>query len=384
MNRTPQEFIAHAGSVAGYYGFKPLRDVDPQGFKSVVGRALPTFDHAVRVCAGSPTMREREPVLAYFASPTPSAMPEGFSARDTASFDLHVANVPQALGDTIVIKTTVAILQEWGAPIVRVRINALGDRDSRERHARELTAFVRRRFATEHDNPAHEAERRAIIEQPSHLYHSKACFAEDALAEAPRSVHFLSERSRAHFKELLEHLENIEVPYELDDTLRGDDREARIAFHIDLDESEGDNVVRGGMGGRFDDHVARLVNRRDYPTVHSSIFFAKHKLPRTAFVQAEITPPRLYFIQLGIHAKLCGLAVVDTLRHAHIPIAQSFDTTRLSPQLHAAESTGVPLVLIMGEREARDHTVIVRRVSNSSQTAVPIGELSKYLRGMKV
>ncbi|HEX8993823.1 MAG TPA: His/Gly/Thr/Pro-type tRNA ligase C-terminal domain-containing protein, partial [Candidatus Paceibacterota bacterium] len=372
MSRTASEFVAHAGSVAGYYGFKPLRDVDPQSFKSIVGRASPTFDHAVQISSQSQSGRDREPVLSYFASTAPHTSTQ---SRDSGTFHLQVTHVPHALGDTMVIKTAVAILQEWGAPVARVRLNVFGDRDSRDRFSRELTAFVRRRFASPQDEEAHEIERRAILEKPTHIYHAHSAHAREALAEAPRPVHFLSEKSRSHFKELLEHLERIEVPYELDDMLHEDTRDARIAFRIDVEDGD-DDIVEECSGGRFDDHAARLVNKRDYPTVHGTIAFAKKGMPRAAISATDDIPPRLYFIQLGIHAKLCGLSVVDILRRSHIPLAQSFDSTKLSPQLSAAQRAGVPLVLIMGEREARDNTVIVRRVSNSSQVAVPITELS--------
>jgi histidyl-tRNA synthetase len=90
--------------------------------------------------------------------------------------------------------------------------------------------------------------------------------------------------------------------------------------------------------------------------------------------------PKIYFVQLGTRAKLQGLTVVDMLREARIPVSQSFDSTHLSPQLVAAKELGVSHMLIMGQREALDGTIIVRSTTNSSQTIVALSQLPRFLK----
>jgi len=45
-----------------------------------------------------------------------------------------------------------------------------------------------------------------------------------------------------------------------------------------------------------------------------------------------------------------------------------------------ARSLGVPYIIIMGYKEATENTVLVREVSSNSQEAVPVGDLTGYLR----
>jgi histidyl-tRNA synthetase len=71
------------------------------------------------------------------------------------------------------------------------------------------------------------------------------------------------------------------------------------------------------------------------------------------------------------------------LRRAHIPVLQSFDSTKLSPQLTAARQAGVSHLLIMGAREALDGTVLVRTMDDSSQTTVELRELPRYLKTLR-
>jgi histidyl-tRNA synthetase len=64
-------------------------------------------------------------------------------------------------------------------------------------------------------------------------------------------------------------------------------------------------------------------------------------------------------------------------------VSQSFDASHLSPQLTAAKELGVTYMLIMGQREALDNTVIVRSTQNSSQTIVGVAELPRFLKNLR-
>ncbi len=388
--KSPAQFLEYAGDVASYYGFRPLRDIDPALFRAHAGgrRGALSFADAVVFGAQCVAVRQNEPMLAYYATPSLSHPPAEISRREAGEFCLQVAGPSQGLGEILVLKAATAILSEWGVPAARIRVNAFGDRDSRERFSRELSNFIRRRFGSESEGLA-EDERQKLLGNPFGVYTSASPVVRESLCDAPRPLHFLSERSRTHFKELLEYLDQTELPYEIDDTLGGDEREPRIAFHIDIagpGETPGasENIVISSSGGRYDDFVARLAGKRENSTVHASIFFRKKSSGHLSFVPSARERPKMYFIQLGVRAKLRGLEVVDILRRRHIPIAQSFDTAHLGEQLAAAQKTGVSYILIMGQREALDGTVIVRRVRNSSQQIVALNTLARFLATLRV
>jgi len=379
---TPTQFLEHAGDMASYYGFRPLRGIDPSLCRAQVGRGALSFSDAAVLGTHYAAARPNEPVLAYYATPSLSHPPLDIARKEAGEFCLQVTGPMPGLGEIFVLKAATAILNEWGAPVARIRVNAFGDRDSRERFARELANFLRRRFNASSEG-LDEESRVHLFSNPFAAYTSGCALVQEALADAPRPVHFLSERSRLHFKELLEYLDQTELPYEIDDTLGGDEREPRIAFRLDIEGGE-NGVVLSSSGGRYDDFVARLAGKRENSTVHASIFFRKKSQKPLSFAPNASNPPKMYFIQLGVRAKLEGLAVVDILRHRRIPVAQSFDLGHFSEQLAAAQKTGVSYILIMGQREALDGTIIVRRVRNSQQTIVPLSGLSKYLSGLRI
>jgi len=345
-----------SSDVASFYGFRPVR----------------TFE------AGF--MQEQkllEPALTYYASPSPKFLPTHMPQRESGELGFSVIGSQGSVGEVVLIKTLAAIITEWGGTVARVRLNALGDRDSRARFARELSLYLRKNSSS-----IDATCREHISSDPLAAFTCATNVCREVVADAPRSMNFLSEKSRGHFREVLEHLEGLGLPYELDYSLVGDERDPRMVFAIDL-EGE-DHTVLGGTGGRYDDYLRKLTGKKEGSAVHASLFFRKKGAERAHFnVQAPTRRPKVYFIQLGTRAKLQGLEVVDMLRAARVPVAQSFDASRLSPQLEAAKAQGVSHILLMGQREALDGTLIVRSTKDSSQTILQLCNVPRFLKTLR-
>jgi histidyl-tRNA synthetase len=369
---SPAGFLKLSQDVASFYGFRPLREVEKMVPSSVLKRSAHNFTYASTSLAHS-SAAPGETVMAYYASAHPMHVPAALQAKELGEFGLQVSGARESVGEVLILKTVATILGEWGGDVTRVRVNAMGDKDSRARFARELSSYLRRQA---HNLPPEWRERAAQDPMAFYICTDEACLA--VAEQAPRAMNFLSEKSRAHFREMLEHLEHLGLPYELDDTLVGDEREPRVTFAIDTKD---DATVVGSMGGRYDDHVRRISGRKDATSVHASLYFKKKGLVPGSFqLEGPGARPRIYFVQLGLRAKLRSLEVSDILREARIPVLQSFDSSKLSPQLSAATAAGVSHLIIMGQREALDGTVIVRAADNSAQTTLGLTQLPRYLK----
>jgi histidyl-tRNA synthetase len=245
------------------------------------------------------------------------------------------------------------------------------------RFERELAGYIRR-----HAAELGECCRTEALKNPFLLYKCQSDACKEIIQDGPRPMNFLSEKSRVHFKDVLEHVEKLGFPYELDDLLVGDERDPRLVFALDL--AQHDATVVAALGGRYDEYIRKLTNKKEGSAVSASIFFRNNGIARSHFTPtASPRMPKVYFVQLGLRAKLEGLAVVDMLRSAGVPVSQSFDAKNLTPQLEAAKAQGVSHLLIMGQREALDHTVIVRSAQNSSQTIVELSALPRFLKSIK-
>jgi len=242
--------------------------------------------------------------------------------------------------------------------------------------------------------------------------------------DAPMPMSHLCTPCRQHFKEVLEYLEALEIPYTINNHLvRGLDYYTKTVFEIfdsaespvadeeeknkdeeDADEKKGDEEgsekeerkeekeattptepLAIASGGRYDYLAKTLGAKKDVPSVGGSIgvdrliMSPKHKklAPRIR------RKPKVYFIQLGFEAKLKSLAIIDILRKSRTPIMQSLSKDSLGAQLGQAEKLNIPYTIIFGQKEAMDGTVLVRNMQNRSQETVPIDKLADHLKTLK-
>ncbi len=138
-------------------------------------------------------------------------------------------------------------------------------------------------------------------------------------------------------------------------------------------------------GGRYDYLGKQIGGKKDVPAVGISISADRVLLmPWYKKLSPRILKkPKIYFIQLGTEAKLKSLNIIEILRKAHIPIAQSLSKDSLGSQLAIAEKLAIPYALIFGVKEAIENSVIVRNMQNRSQNTVKLSKLLDYLKEMK-
>jgi len=96
----------------------------------------------------------------------------------------------------------------------------------------------------------------------------------------------------------------------------------------------------------------------------------------------KFTPPRFYVVQLGNHAKLRMLNVIELLRKENIQVYHSLTKEKITGQLSSAEYLGVSHILIIGQKEAIEETVVVRSVETREQETIHAKELAKHLKGL--
>ncbi len=391
---SPKSFLKLSADISSFYGFQPAHDIEPLVAKA--DRGSHTFQNVTKLCAMAlasrfqtaktaydPLLRgpipRHEPILTYYATPITSHTVNGILARDLGEFGLCIVGTQESMGEVLLIKVIAAILEEWGSPVTSIRLNALGDKDNQQRFAKELIQYFRK-----HPSLLEIIGAQKMAENPILAYRQVAEKYKDDLTDAPRSINFLSEKNRLHFRSILEQLEILGLPYQLDTSLVCDDREQRTMFVIDSQE---DGTICATIGGRYDEYVKKLTGRKESATVHGSILFKRVGIDRTQCTvvsKRRGVNPKVYFVQLGASAKLQGLMVVDMLRAARIPVMQSFESNHLTEQLAAANHADVSHVLIMGQREALDKTIIVRSADQCRQSTVLLSQLPRYLKTLRI
>jgi histidyl-tRNA synthetase len=287
----------------------------------------------------------------------------------------------RSVAEALLIKTTLTMLEEAGIRGARVHVNSVGDRDSMQRFSRELQAFLRRHIE-ELPAQGRELMKRDLFGAFAFLgSRHRALF-----DSAPKPMEFLSEASRRHLREVLEHLETADVSYEVnDDLVSCEDCYSQTLFEIHHTDARTSDDERGPLlarGGRYDELLRRL-SRGPFSAVRMLLTIRAPKKKDIGTVEKiRGRKPKIYFIQLGPEARLRSLRIIEILRRAHIPLFQSLAMETLTGQLTAAESLAVPYAIIMGQKEVVENTVIVRNLSSRRQDTVPVDTLPSYIKHM--
>lgn len=403
-----QGFFEKAQEIAVYYGFKPIEVPileHEEVFTSSIGEGTDVIDkemYTLRTKGGDHLALRPEgtagvvrayiehgmqslpqPVmLYYYGSMFRHDNPQRGRYRDFKQFGLEIIGTEKSIADALIIKTTMAILEEAGATGLVVDINSIGDKECRPAYIKELTNYYKK-----HLSDLSAVDRERLKTNPLRILDSKDPKAIAINENAPDAVSFLTGEAKKHFKQVLEYLEQMDVPYRINKNLvRGLSYYTHTVFEIiEVSEEEGVPPLTIAGGGRYDYLAKMLGSKKDVPAMGVAIGVDRviesswcNKLaPRI------VKKPKMYFIQLGFDAKLKSLNVIEILRKAKVPIAQSISKDSLGSQLGVAEKMGMRYALIFGQKEAIENSVIVRDMTNRSQDTVKLDKLLDYIKELK-
>ena len=403
-----QGFFEKASEVALYYGFKPIQTPiieREEIFTRTVGEYTDIVQkeiYSFRTKGGNDKLALRpegtasimrayiehgmhtlpQPVMLFYFGPFfRHENPQKGRQRELQQFGVEVLGTEKSIADAIVIKVLFAILEEAGINNVVLEINSLGDKECRNAYKKALTAYFKK-----YTDTLQAQEKEALKNNPLRLLDSKNPEVIKLKENAPESMDYLTGASKQHFKELIEYLDCLEIPYRINSNLvRGLDYYSRTVFEIVFEKSEGPEEeirIELGGGGRYDYLAKAMGHKKDIQSVGGalgvsriiSLGLGKNLKPRI------LKKPKVFFIQLGFEAKLKSLSVIEVLRKAKMTVQQSLSKDGLTVQLAMAERLEIPWVIILGQKEVLENSVIVRNMNDRSQKTIPIPELAEYIK----
>ncbi len=369
------ENLHRALEIALYYGFTPIANINPdkndieqsKGLTSTSTSISIRPEEIISLIRKQYEKNQHLAPLMFFRERKPEK-------RDPKKVEcsLDIIGTTRGIADATVIKVAYETLRAEGHENLEIEVNSLGDRDSLNRFARELTNYFKKNFSVMH------ADCKQAIKKD--VFAALTCSHEkckEIVALAPHPINFLSEPSRSHFKEVLEHLETVHLPYTLNPGLvDGHEFASHTLFRIIIREENKEPIVLA-TGARWSGFGKKLGLKKDIQGI--SVVFPIKRPVETKGAK-KIRKPQFYFIQMGPEAKLKSLLVIETLRIARIPLYHALTKDKLTAQLSSAEYLKVPYILIMGQKESIENTVLVREMNNRSQETVHINLIADYLK----
>lgn len=330
-------------------------------------------------------MNQPQPLKLFYVGPMfRYDRPQAGRLRQFHQFGFEILGEGSPSADALMIHITIQFFKKLGLS-VNVHINSIGCLACRGEYKKKLQNYYRGKRS----QLCKDCQVR-LQKNPLRLLDCKEESCVPLKEDAPQGVDSLCQECQDHFMKVLEHLDELTVPYVLDSTLvRGLDYYNRTAFEFFLDDetSEHKSLALGG-GGRYDYLMEQLSGRPTpavgvAPGIERVIMALKHK---------ELLPPKnggheILLAHIGANAKMKALKLFDMLHEQGFHIVENLVKDSLKAQLEMADKLGCRFVLILGQKEVLDGTILIRDMEAGIQESVDVkkivSELHKRLPGKK-
>lgn len=380
---SPAPFLKAAHLTAQHFGFSPLESLERPSERWGEGPRATRTTVADRKLDGSGGL-VTSGISTYFTRALHSGKPALFYTTSVLprsgelAVSLSVAGVGKSIAESLLIQVLRSLLSDLGYSRHTVRVNSLGDADSAARYTRELTNFFRKRL-DELPPAARELMKGDALTTLAHLIAER----HELAGRSPSPLEYLSDQSRKHFREIIEHLDMTETPYEIDPRLLADARcYADALFSIELLDEQGGTLADAPLsvrGGRMD-AFTRNILKVDASAAGAVIVLKNRRAPARLPKPQAVCVPSLFMVQLGFGPKIRSLMLLSALKREGIAAYQALASDSLSEQLRQAETLGVGHALILGQKEYVENSVILRDMRSRSQECVPFDSLIPRLR----
>jgi histidyl-tRNA synthetase len=280
--------------------------------------------------------------------------------------------------DSQIIQMSYDVLKELGFKNLTIEVNSIGDSECRPYFKKILTSYLK----SKRSSLCTDCQRR-LKENPLRILDCKEEKCQRVKAGAPQIIDHLCEKCHSHFKQVLEFLDEFELPYTLNPYLvRGLDYYTKTVFEIVETTEDGKALGALAGGGRYD-NLSKLLGGRDTAGCGAAagmeriISLMKSREMKTGPKTEE---PKIFLAQLGQLAKRKSMKLFEEFRAAKIPVAESFSKDSLKAQLRSANKMKIKWVLIFGQKEALEDFIVLRDMDTGVQQEI---KLDKVVSEMK-
>jgi len=227
--------------------------------------------------------------------------PQAGRYRQLLQFDIEAIGDKGASLDGQIIQMSYDILKDLSFKNIAIEINSIGDSECRPYFKKIITNY----FKSRKSSLCSDCQRR-LRENPLRILDCKEEKCQRVKAGAPQIIDHLCENCHKHFKEVLEFLDELELPYSLNPYLvRGLDYYTKTVFEI-VEKSESGQSQGSLVGGGRYDGLIKTLGGRDTPAAGAAggvdrimnLLKLRENKPKSN--QEE---PQIFLAQLGQLAK---------------------------------------------------------------------------------
>ncbi len=295
--------------------------------------------------------------------------------RQFHQFGVEIIGSDDARADSETIFSMIEVYRTIGLRKFKLRINSLGDIESRSRYRAALRTYFQ-----PHVSILSETSRNRLESNPLRILDTKIEEERALLVDAPVLMDYIDDSSRDHFEDVKKQLQSLEIEFEVDLMLvRGLDYYSRTTFELDSPLLGAQSALAGG--GRYDGLATEIGAKKDVPAVGFAAGMERLMLALAA-EQIEFSDDRsvsVFFVGVGEQASDWVVRHAGEVRRKGVSAAFDLKGRSMKAQMKEANRLNAERVVIIGDDELEKGSVPVRDMNTGEQVQIDMKHLISHL-----
>lgn len=318
-----------------------------------------------------------QPVKFYYNMPMYRyERPQAGRLRELTQFGWEIIGSDDPMSDAEAISLAVNIYKILGLKGIKVNINSLGDKESRENYRKALIEH----FKPHVDELCEDCKER-LEKNPLRILDCKVDADKKVMKEAPKTIEYLNNDSKERFEKVKEYLALMAIDYEVDPSVvRGLDYYNHTVFEIEAKiEGFGAQNVIGG-GGRYNNMIEQLGG----PSVPAIGFAAGYDRLMIALEKENIKLPinnsvDLFLLYVNEDEKKYAIYLTNELRMNGFIVETDYLERGLKAQFKQADRVNAKYTIVLNSEDLKNNEVRIKNSKTKEEEIVLVDALIYYL-----
>ena len=300
--------------------------------------------------------------------------PQKGRQRQFHQFGAEVLGSDDPVADVEIIAFMVQIYKKIGITNTTLKLNSIGDPDSRNAYKKALKDHLKPNF-----DKLSEVSQKRYENNPLRILDSKEEEDQPFIKNAPVITDFLNEESLQHYKQVKEYLADLDIPFEEDPYLvRGMDYYTQTAFELISPDLGSQDALAGG--GRYDLLVEEIGGQ---PTPAVGFAAGMERLliacEELGIQLGDEKKVDVYIVTLGDEARKWGVSKLPQLRDAGLSATMDYKGRSMKAQMKDANRENAEYALIVGGNELEKGKFTLRNMKESEEKSLSFEEILEKL-----
>ncbi len=302
--------------------------------------------------------------------------PQSGRDRELTQFGVEVLGSDDSMSDAEVISLAVNIYKMLGLKEIKVNINTLGDKESREMYRKALTDYFK-----PHISELCEDCQTRFEKNPLRILDCKVDADNELLKDAPKTIDYLNDESRRRFEAVKDYLDILQIKYEVNPNIvRGLDYYNHTVFEIEAKvEGFGSNNVLGA-GGRYN-HLCSEIGGPETPCIGfasgigrlvMALELEKVELPIVEDID-------LFLMYVNDDEKKYATYLAQELRMAGFIVDTEYTGRALKGQFKQADRLNAKYIAILNSEDLDNNEIKIKNNKTKEEEIISLDVLIYYL-----